>query len=371
MRNENSGIVSACCFVIILLGVLAMSCASSPVVSAGNAEERYFAQAIRAIKINSTLVKKHFEPREAIVSGSGYAAVKDIVIKGTYQIDGSEISVSYYFSTALKDEKNRFTIPFFAEDPANGDSYIDVLFWTPSNEDAGLLLSFDDTFWDVWRRYFDLFDAYGAKVTFFVQGSLDSGVPSAEAADLKNFCAETLSRGHALGFHSVNHLNLPKVSRETFFSETIEAADVFSNEDIHFSAFAFPFGFSEPWMRVALSPFFPVTRGYGTNIRFYDTESGNDGYIISKAIDNIIYPDDTKFENDIGLILLAAKFTGHSIVPFTTHEISDAAQWGIKPKRLEYLLQTAKDLKLKFYTYSGLRERFSGNSEQLTKRKEQ
>jgi len=348
-----------CGFVIIVLAVLTLSCATRPAVSIEKIEERHFEKAIHAIKVNSPLVKKRFEPREVIVSGSGYAAVKDIVIKGTYQIDGSEIPVTYYFSSALKDEGNRFTIPFYAEDPANGDSYIDVLFWTPANEDAGLLLSFDDTFWDVWRQYFDLFDRYGAKVTFFVQGSLESGVPAAEAADLKTFCAETLSRGYGLGFHSVNHLNLLKVPKETFYSETIEAADFFSKESIHFSAFAYPFGFSEPWMREALSPLFPITRGYGTNIRFYDTETANDGYIISKAIDNIIYPDDTKFENDIRLILFAAKFTGHSIVPFTTHDISDAAQWGIKPKRLEYLLQTAKDLKLKFYTYSGLRERFS------------
>ncbi|MCL2480061.1 MAG: hypothetical protein FWF22_11185, partial [Treponema sp.] len=54
------------------------------------------------------------------------------------------------------------------------------------------------------------------------------------------------------------------------------------------------------------------------------------------------------------LILLAAKFTGNSIVPFTTHDISDAAQWGIKPGRLEFLLKTVRELKLKFYSYNDL-----------------
>jgi len=358
MRKERPGIIPDYYFVIILLAALAASCASRPVVSDSTVEERRFMQAIQTIKTKSAYIKKYFEPREAIVTGSGYANVNDIVVKGECRIDGSVFPVSYYFAAASKTDGNLFSIPFCADDPGDGVSYTDVLFWSPSDEDAGLLLSFDDTFWDVWRRYFDLFDAYGAKVTFFVQGSLESGVPSAQADDLKNFCAETLSRGYDLGFHTVNHLNLPKVSRETFYGETIEAAKAFSEQGIHFSAFAYPFGFSEPWMHEALSPVFPVTRGYGSNIRFYDTEMGNNGFINSTAIDNIIYPDDAKFENNIRLILLAAKFTGHCIVPFTTHDISDSAQWGIKPKRLEYLLQTAKELKLKFYTYSGLRERF-------------
>jgi hypothetical protein len=40
------------------------------------------------------------------------------------------------------------------------------------------------------------------------------------------------------------------------------------------------------------------------------------------------------------------------IVPFTTHDISDTAQWGIKPARLEYLLKTIAEFKLKFYLFS-------------------
>jgi peptidoglycan/xylan/chitin deacetylase (PgdA/CDA1 family) len=183
-------------------------------------------------------------------------------------------------------------------------------------------------------------------------GGIDGGIGLAE------FCVQSLERGHDLGFHSVNHYDLTRVNRDTFDSETIEAADVFFKAGIPLSAFAFPYGFSSPWMREALAPVFPVTRGYGANIRFYNTETVSNGYIISTAIDNILYPEINKFENDIRLILLAAKFTGNIIVPFTTHEISDNAAWGIMPRRLEYLLKTAQELRLKFYTYSTIQRLF-------------
>jgi hypothetical protein len=108
-------------------------------------------------------------------------------------------------------------------------------------------------------------------------------------------------------------------------------------------------------MREALAPFFFVTRGYGTSIRFFDTEIDNNGFLVSTAIDNIVNPDKAKFENDILKILLAAKFAGHCAVPFTTHDISDKAQWGIEPERLVYLLETVRELRLRFYTYADIR----------------
>ena len=349
-------------FLVILLAVFSMSCVSRPAVS----EKKTGEDALKIIKKNSPSVKKHFEPREVIVSGSGYRSVEDIVVKGELLVDGSEFAVSYNFAAASAGDGNTFYIPFYAEDLKNGVSYNDTLSWNPSEEEAGLLLSFDDNYWNTWRQYFPLFDSYNAKVTFFVQGSLEpqdsadpDGVLSAGDDGLEDFCFEALSRGHSLGFHTINHLDLTKVSPETFYSETIEAAGAFFKKNIPLSAFAYPFGFSQPWMHEALAPVFSVTRGYGTNIRFCDTEIASNGYIVSKAIDNIIYPDKDKFENDMRLILLAAKFTGHCVVPFTTHDISDEAQWGIEQNRLEFLLKTARDLKLKFYTYSAFREIFS------------
>jgi peptidoglycan/xylan/chitin deacetylase (PgdA/CDA1 family) len=348
----------------VFFAVLEISCASRPVTKTAEitippelpipkqipieAERTDFEYVLRNIKMNTPLIKKSFVENAASVSGKGIANIRDILVKGECLVDGKEFRIAYDLANAVPHRQGVFRVPFFVENLTDGVFRFDELFWTPMEDEAGLLLSFDDDHLHIWRSYFDVFDTYGAKVTFFVQGRLE---PESENKDLADFCIDALGRGHDLGFHSVNHLDLTKVSRNTFDFETIEAAKAFWSAGIPFSAFAFPFGFSQPWMNKALAPFFPFTRGYGANIRFYNPETIAEGYIVSKAIDNIVYPDDSQFKSDIHQILFAAKFTGYSIVPFTTHDISDTAKWAIKPERLEFLLKTAQELNLRFYTY--------------------
>ncbi|MDR2434154.1 MAG: polysaccharide deacetylase family protein [Treponema sp.] len=337
----------------VLTVVLPLSCASRPppvqteavppVVDVPPPDKpgEAFKQALLHVKNNSPLVKKSFQLNEGSAAAAVEKNMPEIVVTGECQVDGYDFSVVYDLASAAKTGDNSFRIPFFLEESGGGFSRNDELFWSSVEDETGLLLSLDDDYQESWWRHFDLFEQYGARITFFVQGTQDV---------VAGFCDEALRRNHDIGFHSTNHYNLTKVSREVFDSETIEAAEDFRIACIPLSAFAWPYGFSEPWMQEALAPVFKITRGYGANYRLYDAETVRGGYIVSKAIDNIIYPDDGCFERSIRLLLLAAKFIG-GVVPFTTHEIADTAQWGIKPQRLEYVLQTARELKLKFYTY--------------------
>jgi len=366
-------------FILVPLAVLAISCASrpstipattpvaipgttaasGPFIRPGDEPREPFERALWNIKNDTPLFKKYIEGGAALLAGIGIEGTENIIVKGESIINGNEFRVAYDLANAIQIDRDNYYIPFFLENLTNGLSRSDAIFWGTTENEAGLLFSLDDDFWNVWRQYFGLFDGFGAKITFFVQGRFEpndivylSALNEPETVSITDFCREALNRGHDLGFHSINHLDLRSVSRETFNSETIEAAEPFRRAGIHFSAFGFPFGFSEPWMREVLKPFFPYTRGYGTNIRFYDSDTITNGYVISKAIDNIVFPDDNKFKNDIRLMLLATKFTGSHIIPFTTHDISDTAQWGITPERLEFVLGTAQELKLRFYTYS-------------------
>jgi peptidoglycan/xylan/chitin deacetylase (PgdA/CDA1 family) len=312
-----------------------------------------FEQAILAVKANSPGVKKYFQLDED----------SRLVIRGDCEIDGKIFLAIYDLGAADRNPGGGFRIPFLVEDAGAGVFSSDHLFWSPAEDETGLLLSFDDDYWQTWEKYFDLFDRFNARVTFFVQGAYQPAAHNAGSAGrgIADFCAEALGRGHDTGYHSVNHLDLTKVSREEFDSETSGGAENFLNAGIPFSAFAYPFGFSRPWMRDALAHVFALSRGYGVRFRLYDLEAIKEGYIVSKAIDNIIYPNDDDFERNIRLMLLAAKFIG-GVIPFTTHDISDSAQWGIKPGRLEFLLETAKELKLKFYTFGDLlRLHFNGS----------
>jgi peptidoglycan/xylan/chitin deacetylase (PgdA/CDA1 family) len=369
-----------CVSFLLLFAILQMACASSsvsrtvntvsqplpvdlslPNLSAAKAKEA-FEYALENIKMNTPLFNKYFDGGTNIVSGYRFVDAKNIAVKGEARIGGSEFRVSYDLINAVQISENHFLISFYMEDITNGVSRFDELIWSPAEDESGLLLSFDDDYRHAWHQYFVMFERYDAKVTFFVQGSLEpdenfslTGVSPTGQESIADFCFEALSRSHDLGFHTANHYDLTKVSRDEFYAETIDAAGAFSKAGIHFSAFAFPFGFSQSWMHEALAPVFSLTRGYGTRICFYNSEITTGEYIVSKAIDNIVYPDDDVFENEISLILLAAKFTGFHVVPFTTHDISDTAHWGIKPERLEFLLKTAQKLKLRFYTYSSVR----------------
>jgi hypothetical protein len=105
-------------------------------------------------------------------------------------------------------------------------------------------------------------------------------------------------------------------------------------------------------MHEELAKSFSVLRGFGVTYRVYNRDAIRAGYISSKSIDNVVYKNETKFETDIALMLRTVKFLGGGrIVPLTTHTIADDADWGISPRRLEYVLKTAAELKLRFYRY--------------------
>ena len=222
-----------------------------------------------------------------------------------------------------------------------GEPIQDKLYWKPQKDDTGILLAFDDDYTEVWEQSFDLFDQYDARVTFFVQGVYSP------------FCTEAMERGHDIGYHSLNHLNLLKISREKFYEETLSAVEDFRNAGVPLGSFAYPFGLSEPWMHEELLGVFKILRGYGVTFRLYDSAQIREGYSSSRALDNILFKQDEEFEAAVDLMLRAVKFMGGGmILPLTTHNISDTAGWGIKPHRLRYLLQTANNLRLKFYRYS-------------------
>jgi hypothetical protein len=203
---------------------------------------------------------------------------------------------------------------------------------------AGLLLSFDDNFTEAWEKHFDLFDRYAARVTFFITGDYDP------------FCAAAEARGHEIGYHTRRHLNLLKVSPQVFFEETVGAAEALRRHGLRLGSFAYPYGYSEPWMDEALGKHFSALRGFGTAMHIYNVDTIKARLIVSKSIDNILYKSDAEFEADVDYMLGTIKADG-GILPLTTHTITADADWCIKTERLEYLLKTATELGLQFYLY--------------------
>jgi hypothetical protein len=139
---------------------------------------------------------------------------------------------------------------------------------------------------------------------------------------------------------------------EKFRKETVEPLVSYRREGLTLSSFAYPFGFSEPWMHKILLEAFSVLRGYGTTFLLYNEAEIRSGYIISRAIDNTTIREEENFNRLITLMLRTVKFIDTGLLPLTTHDISDTALWGISKRRLEFLLKTAAELNLKFYLFS-------------------
>ena len=309
-----------------------------------------FEFALWNIKNNTDLFQKYLPESMEIIIESDLKNMKEALVIGEATIDGKEFKVTYDLEkTVLID--NSYKIPFLLENRTDDISITDELIWYPTENNAGLLLSFDDNTFDPWLQYFEIFDKYNVKVTFFVHGSHAS-------AKLVNFCNKALSRGHDIGFHTIHHYNLNKVSHATFMKETIEGAESFNKAGIPLSSFAYPYGRSLPWMKEILSVVFPIRRGFERDMYFYNLQTIGNGYIISKSIDNITYKTNEEFEKGISLLLLIAKFTDNIFLPLTTHTISDTVSWGISASRLEFLINKTNELKLKFYTYREIKDIF-------------
>lgn len=296
---------------------------------------------MQRVKQNGEDIPKYFELDED----------SNITVKAEF--DGCEIV--YDLSGAWEDGRIRvdFTVTeSFGEtcdrenggkDAASGLPLRDSFLWTPGAGRAGVLLGFDDDYMDTWEQYFDLFDKFGVKVTFFVHGEYDDR--------LRRFCSEALGRGHDIGYHTLHHTDLRRLSKEQFLAETVSQAAAFRENGVPLKAFAYPFGFSAPWMHDELLKHYGILRGYGVTFRLYNEEGFRGGYVGSRAIDNTVLQSDDDFRKTLTAMLRTAQFIGGGLVlPITTHNISDGP-WAIKAERLEYLLKTAGELRLEFYRY--------------------
>jgi hypothetical protein len=291
-----------------------------------------FESVTERIKLNSSEIKKYVELDDA----------GGIIVKGS--IDGAV--VVYDLENAVPDDDAACLLVGFTarrDDGAVLDS--GTLRWdmTVSSDaafPAGVLLAFDDDHFASWEKFFPLFDRYDARVTFFAQG------------DYTPFWERASEKGHEMGYHSLNHVDLRNVDEKTLAAEVFEPLEVFKKQGFAPEAFAYPFGFSSAALNCRLRERFRILRGFGVTFRLYDAEAVRGGYVAAKSIDNTTNKDDAAFYAGMTFMLRVVKFLGDgTFLPLATHEISDSALWGITPSRLEFLLETAYSLRLRFYRY--------------------
>jgi hypothetical protein len=155
-----------------------------------------------------------------------------------------------------------------------------------------------------------------------------------------------------MGYHSLDHLDLRKAGEAEINKECLAVLPGLKAEGFSPEAFAWPYGFYTAALNKRLFQSFKILRGFGTRLRVYTSDEVEQGFIIAKSIDNISYKKDADFYTTMNSMLLCLAFMGDdTILPLNTHKISADADWGITPKRLEWLLERSNQLGLHFYLY--------------------
>jgi len=324
--------------IYIVLMVIPMSCSKTNVKKTPLPEQPSLTSAIQKIKQNSSEIKKYL-----LINKNGELVVKADIEEKDKKGNTYNFQVSYDLKNAKIDDSGVYLITFVLKDLETGESYEDKLLWKPQKDDTGILLSFDDHYRKSWENYFELFDRYNAKVTFFVTGTYNIN---------SYFSRVAMNRGHEVGYHTLNHLRLSEISQDNFYIQTVSQVDNFRKADVPLVSFAYPYGLYRPWMQDELLKTFKVVRGYNICFQVYDRQSIREGFIFAKSIDNIIFRFEDDFIAVIDIMFRTIKFTEQNLVlPISSHDISNRISWCIKPHRLEYILQKANELQLKFYRY--------------------
>ncbi len=208
---------------------------------------------------------------------------------------------------------------------------------------CGLLLAFDDYNGPNWEEYFDLFDQYDAKVTFFIN-----------AYEPVDFCFRAIDRGHEIAYHTAGHANLTECSQEEIYTQAIAPMEAFRQQGIELTTFAYPYGAYTSDLNDLLLQHYKVLRG-AFSYQIVGKDKMLHGVVDSLSLDNINYPSDEAFEERVDAIVGELSQNKGAVVGVYSHAIGDG-NWCISEKRLEYLLKKAREAGIQFYTYQELQE---------------
>jgi Polysaccharide deacetylase len=105
----------------------------------------------------------------------------------------------------------------------------------------GLLLSFDDAWVDAWSTGRDLFQRYGARVTFFI--AYYPRYTDAMKAELQQLAAD----GHDVEAHSITHSRAPEYVEAKGLAayideDVVPSIDLLRDDGYDVTTFAYPFG---------------------------------------------------------------------------------------------------------------------------------
>lgn len=208
-------------------------------------------------------------------------------------------------------------------------------------DEVGICLAFDDYNGPNWEEYFDLFDEYDVKVTFFVNLS--------EPTD---FCDRAVERGHEIAFHTISHIRLTELTEEEVYEEAVAPIEVFREKGFELSTFAYPYGACNEELNELLLKYYKVLRG-AYNLEFNNKHAYRNGFVESVSLDNGNYDSQEQYEERITEVLEELKGRKATVVSMYSHAIG-GGDWSVDEEKLRFLFEKAKEMGVQFYTFQEL-----------------
>ncbi|MDD5727564.1 MAG: polysaccharide deacetylase family protein [Victivallales bacterium] len=222
---------------------------------------------------------------------------------------------------------------------------------------GGVCFTFDDRYFDNWLKVLPLFDKYGVKATFFIYGKLNP----AECSKVKMLQA----RGHAIGAHSMNHINIVNYCKnhtadEYLRQEIHRQLEIFRQAGITVSAFAYPYSCRSGITDTALLKTFRHLRTGGSLKpgeklaecdKFFTPvkEVGKQAYFIAYGIDGAAKFPEAVISQIAGAMERVSK--NNEIIVFYAHDISAHR---LSPAVIEKIIKTVREFDLSFYSFNQL-----------------
>lgn len=221
----------------------------------------------------------------------------------------------------------------------------------------GVVLSFDDFYIDQWHDYFA--GRNDVKATFFAS-HWDTYTP-----EMIQKLKQLENKGHEVGFHTRSHKGVashfgsdPARIQEYLDDQIITTLDQMKNAGFNPKSFSYPFGEHTDAYDTALKDYFPYLRSTYADVskplseldENYHNQAKNYSYLSGDGIDKIYQNDLTEIEN-----ALARAKTNGEILTLYAHEIladnETDNEYGINISKLNGVINKAKQLGLKFYTF--------------------
>lgn len=217
-----------------------------------------------------------------------------------------------------------------------------------------IALTFDDSDVKGWYTHLALLDSLGIKATFYI-----SNYNSLSKEEI-NKLHQIENRGHEIAFHTTNHANLEKTTRQKGIQYTInveikEGLEQMKRDGFNPVNFAYPYGSHNQQLHSNLLPFFKSLRRVSNKNNYRNclvTKKGSNQVFFGCPVDQNSFITDQQIKS---LIRNAAE---KKLCAFLyAHEIENPAYpYSIPVSRLSMIAATAKQDNVQFITVKELTE---------------